>query len=46
MRFRMQMGFTDEVVWRRQPMHQVAGWAGFNKTLKEARELKGETPNG
>lgn len=46
MRFRMEMGWTDEVVWRRQPMHQVSGWGQFRKTLADARELKGDKPHG
>jgi hypothetical protein len=44
MRFRMEMGWTDEVVWRRQPMHQVTGWISFRNTMADARGLEGERP--
>lgn len=43
MKFRMEMGWTDETVWRRQPAHQVFGWAQFAQTIRIGRGSKDQS---
>lgn len=44
MRYRIEMGWTDEVVWRRQPAHLVAGWARLQNTYRMKANVKGRAP--